>query len=171
LQHKGNVLYIERMENPWTLAGNGVLISYASLDWEVHGFPVNEAPEILQRDGKIFLIYSACDTGTPNYCLGMLTADADSDLLRAESWVKSPEPVFCANMEGGVYGPGHNGFFKSPDGTEDWIVYHAKIATEFTYLGRTTRVQPFTWNADGTPNLGAPVPLGTVLKKPSGDMD
>ena len=25
----------------------------------------------------------------------------------------------------GVFGPGHNSFVKSPDGREDWIVYHA----------------------------------------------
>jgi hypothetical protein len=34
---------------------------------------------------------------------------------------------------------------------------------------RTTRVQKFTWNADGTPNFGVPVSLDTALTVPSGE--
>lgn len=35
--------------------------------------------------------------------------------------------------------------------------------------GRTTRAQEFTWNADGTPDFGTPVALGTTLPGPSGE--
>jgi len=38
--------------------------------------------------------------------------------------------VFQRSNTNGVYGPGHNGFFKSPDGTEDWIVYQANASPE-----------------------------------------
>ncbi|MBX3061978.1 MAG: glycoside hydrolase family 43 protein [Anaerolineae bacterium] len=168
-QHDGNALFIARMSNPYTIEGDGALISAPQLDWERCGFPVNEAPELLQRNGKIYLIYSASDTGTPDYCLGMLTADAASNLLDPKSWVKSPQPVFSRNDAAGVFAPGHNGFFKSPDGTEDWIVYHAKTTPEYTYQGRITRAQPFHWDADGTPNFGKPVALGEPLAEPSGD--
>jgi GH43 family beta-xylosidase len=33
--------------------------------------------------------------------------------------------VFQTSEENGVYAPGHNSFFTSPDGKEDWILYHA----------------------------------------------
>ena len=74
---------------------------------------------------------------------------------------------------GAVYTPGHNGFTTSPDGTEDWLVYHAKDGgADATggndYSPRTVRAQRFTWNADGTPNFGHPVPSGVLLRKPSG---
>lgn len=70
----------------------------------------------------------------------------------------------------GVYGPGHNGFFTSPDGTENWIVHHANSSsTGGCGNGRTTRAQKFTWNADGTPNLGTPVGTGISLTSPSGE--
>jgi GH43 family beta-xylosidase len=118
----GHVLYIERMANPYTLEGDGV---YLPAD----GFGcahVREGPEILQRNGRIFLIYSICDTGTPDYKLGMLMADAKFDLLDPHSWKQFPRAVFERDDTNQVFGPGHCGFFKSPDGTEDWIVYHAK---------------------------------------------
>lgn len=168
-EDRANVLSIAPMSNPWTISDPKVVISRPTLPWERHGFPVNEAPEILQKNGQIFLIYSACDTGTPDYCLGMLTASVDADLLNPESWQKSPEPVFSRSDADGVYGPGHNGFFSSPDGTEDWIVYHARTSPTFSYEGRITRAQRFHWNDDGTPNFGQPVPLGVMLAAPSGE--
>lgn len=33
--------------------------------------------------------------------------------------------VFQRSKTNEVYGLGHNGFFTSPDGTEDWMVHHA----------------------------------------------
>ena len=168
--HNGNGLYIAPMSDPWTISGERVLISQAVYDWERVRYPINEAPEILQRGGKIFLIYSACDTGTPNYALGMLT-NSGGDVLDAKNWKKSPKPVFSQieSAEGNVYGPGHNGFFKSPDGTEDWIIYHGKESSEYTYRGRRSRAQKFTWNKDGTPNFGEPIPAGKSIKVPSGE--
>ena len=161
----GHVLYIAKMANPYTLQGNGVYIP-------ADGFgcaAVREGPAILQHDGKIFLVYSMCDTGTPDYKLGMLIADEKADLLRPQSWRQYPRPVFVRSDSANVFGPGHNGFFKSPDGKEDWIVYHAKTTSQYTYAGRTTRAQKFSWNADGTPDFGTPLPLNTPLDEPSGE--
>jgi GH43 family beta-xylosidase len=123
---------------------------------------------MLQRNEKLFLVYSACDTGKPDYQLGMLIADETSDLLNPKSWKQHPTPVFTRSDENGVFGPGHNGFFRSPDGTEDWIIYHAKTSKQYTYRGRTTRAQKFTWNPDGTPNFDVPLPLDAILDEPSG---
>jgi len=84
---------------------------------------------VLQRNGKTFIVCSAGHCPTPDYKLGMLTYNGTGDPLDSASWVKSPNPVFQRSNANGVYGPGHNGFFKSPDGTEDWIVYHAHFGT------------------------------------------
>lgn len=118
---------------------------------------------------KTFIVYSASHCSTPDYKLGMLTYNG-GDPLNSASWVKSPNPVFQRSNANGVYGPGHNGFFKSPDGTEDWIVYHANnSASGGCDMNRSTRAQKFTWNADGTPNFGTPVALGVTLTAPSGE--
>ncbi|NLX09542.1 MAG: family 43 glycosylhydrolase [Chloroflexi bacterium] len=162
-------IFIAPMSDPWTISGERVLLSRPEHDWEAQGSYVNEGPVALQHDGQTFIVYSASACWTPDYKLGLLTYNG-GDPLQTESWVKSPEPVFQRSDENGVFAPAHNGFFKSPDGTEDWIVYHANDSTGGACDGRrTTRVQQFTWNADGTPNFGVPVSTDEVLAAPSGD--
>jgi GH43 family beta-xylosidase len=114
-------------------------------------------------------VFSASHCSTPEYKLGLLTYNG-GDPLQQSSWVKSSQPIFQRNNAAGVFGPGHNGFFKSPDGTEDWIVYHANSsANGGCDMNRSTRAQKITWNADGTPNFGTPVGAGTRIPVPSGE--
>jgi GH43 family beta-xylosidase len=165
-------LYIAPLskEEPWKITGERVMISSPVYEWERKGFPyVNEGPQVLKKNGKIFVVYSASGSWTPDYCLGMLTTDEDSDVLHPDSWRKSPVPVFTRNDSEGVYGVGHASFTHSPDFSEDWIVYHGMSNPNAGWLGRSPRIQKFTWNSDGTPNFGAPVSIHTVLRKPSGE--
>lgn len=175
-------IYIARMENPWTLATDRVELNKPEYDWErIYKNPpewnstpkyivyVNEGPEVLTHGDKLFLVYSASGCWTPYYCLGMLTADADSDLLDPDSWSKSPKSVFSQSVENDVYGTGHNCFFKSPDGTEDWMLYHANDEPQFGCGGRRSpRAQLIKWNEDGTPDFGTPISTSTPITKPSG---
>ena len=161
----GQGLYLSKMSNPWTTVEARV-----ALEADGFGCPVvREGPVTLVRNGKIFLTYSACPADTPDYRLGMLVASADADPLNPKSWVQQPGPVFARNDAEGVFGPGHHGFFRSPDGTEDWIVYHAKSGTARTYRDRTTRAQRFTWTPDGRPDLGTPKATGVAIPAPSGE--
>jgi hypothetical protein len=156
-----------RSPTAWLSGTNS--ISSPTLSWETEGAAVNEGPEPLYHDGRTFLTYSASSCSTADYKLGRLKLTG-SDPLDPASWTKKQTPVFQRSDANGVYGPGHNGFFTLPDGTENWIVYHANNAANGTCgNGRTTRAQKFTWNADGTPNFGTPVALGTSLPGPSGE--
>src|SRR6185437_7353422 len=133
---------------------------------------VNEGPEILKHENKIFLIYSASGCWTDYYALGMITANANGDLLKSSSWKKTDHPVFKESIANHVYATGHNSFFKSPDGTEDYILYHANSEPGQGCGGyRSPRAQKFTWNADGSPNFGVPVAAGVHLNVPSGTDD
>ena len=161
--------FIRELSNPWTAAGTRRILSTPTYSWETVGGAVNEGAEVLQRNGKTFIIFSASHCSTAEYKLGMLTYNG-GDPLNSSSWVKSPNPVFQRNNVAGVYGPGHGGFFTSPDGTEDWMVYHATTNPNGNCdMNRSTRAQRFTWNADGTPNFGVPVGLGVPLTAPSGE--
>ena len=130
---------------------------------------VREGPVALQHDGRVFLLYSMCGANEPDYRLGMLIADdAGADLTDPKSWRQHPKVVLSRNDAAGVYGPGHNYFFKSPDGKEDWIVFHGKTTTAKTYADRVARAQPFTWTADGLPDFGTPLGDDADLPEPSG---
>ena len=162
-------MFIRPLSNPWTASGTRRILSTPTYGWETVGGAVNEGAEVLQRNGRTFIVYSASHCSTPEYKLGLLTWNG-GDPLNSSSWVKSPQPVFQRNNAAGVYGPGHNGFFKSPDGTEDWIVYHANSsASGGCDMNRSTRAQRFTWNADGTPHFGTPVGAGVPIQAPSGE--
>jgi Glycosyl hydrolases family 43 len=78
-------------------------------------------------------LQSACDTGTPDYRMGMLSADEADDLTDPHSWAQHSEPVFRSREELGIFGQGHNCLSTSRDGTEDWFAYHAKATDRYTY--------------------------------------
>ncbi|WP_346839557.1 family 43 glycosylhydrolase [Microbulbifer sp. SAOS-129_SWC] len=159
--------WIAKMKNPWTIEGPKVVLTRPEAEWEQSGRKVNEGPEILQKNGRTFLIYSASFCDTPDYKLAMKELTGD-DPLNPDDWTKTPEPVF--QRGNGVFGPGHNGFFTSPDGSEDWLVYHGNSReTDGCSATRSVRAQKFTWNADGTPNFGEPVPEGQPQKLPAGE--
>ena len=121
-------LYIARMKDAHTLDTVQVLLTTPDYDWERHGFWVNEGPAVIKRGGKIFLTYSASDTGV-NYCMGMLTANEGSDLLDPLSWRKERYPVLQTDRGRGIYGPGHNSFTTDGDGN-DILVFHARTEAE-----------------------------------------
>jgi GH43 family beta-xylosidase len=164
-------IYITKMANPWTPEGDRVLLSKPEFDWEIKGGKpaINEAPQFLARDNRLFIFYSASGCWTDDYALGMLMAPAASNPLDPSSWAKLREPIFEKNASSHAFGPGHNSFFTSPDGTEDWILYHANPEPGQGCGGkRSTRMQKFGW-AHGTPAFGSPVPLGAAIERPSGE--
>lgn len=117
-------LYIAKMESPYKLATVQVMITTPDYDWERVGFWVNEGPAILKRNGKIYLAYSASETGI-DYCLGMLSTEEDKDLLDPLSWKKERNPVLKTDADLSIYGPGHCSFTKDEEGN-DVMVYHAR---------------------------------------------
>ena len=165
----GQSNFIQRLSNPWTLTGSRARLSSPTLSWERQTGAVNEGPEPLYHNGKVMVVYSASACWGPDYKLGLLTLTGN-DPMNPGHWTKKSTPVFQRSDTNGVFAPGHNGFFKSPDGTEDWIVYHANdSAAGGCDMNRSTRAHKFTWNSDGTPNFGTPARLGTVLTAPSGE--
>ncbi len=154
-------LFIAEMATPTTLKSEPVLLSKPEFDWEIRGFWVNEGPSVLKRNGRIFISYSASATDA-NYCMGLLSAPDDSDLLDVANWSKNPVPVFQTNWEKHIFGPGHNSFTQTKDGKQDLLVYHARNYTEIEGdplwdPNRHTCIQPFQWNSDGFPVFGEPV--------------
>ncbi|MGN8000495.1 family 43 glycosylhydrolase [Sphingomonas sp. 22176] len=74
------------------------------------------------------LTYAASATDA-RYCLGMLTARADADLMDATSRSKSSVPVFHTRAAHKIFRPGHNSFTADERG-RDVLVYHARDYAE-----------------------------------------
>ena len=73
------MLFIQQLENPWTTTG-------ARTQIPARGFGCDRFAKRLAmvRDGKIFLLYSACDTAFPDYKVCMLIANEKDNLLDPE---------------------------------------------------------------------------------------
>lgn len=147
-------LYIAEMETPCKLKTVQVLLTTPDYDWERIGFWVNEGPGVVKHDGKIYLTFSASETGV-DYCVGLLTAEEGTDLLDPLNWKKDRYPVLKSSDAHGIYGPGHNSFTKDEDGN-DIIVYHARTETEIVgdplyNPNRHAFLMKIKWDDNGRP--------------------
>ncbi len=147
-------LYIAELETPYRLKTVQVLLTTPDYDWERVGFWVNEGPAVIKRNGKIFLTYSASDTGVA-YCMGMLTMEEENDPLDPRSWKKERYPVLRSDESRGLYGPGHNSFTKDEDGNDVLVVH---IRTEKEIVGdplynpnRHTMLMKIKWDENDRP--------------------
>ena len=156
-------IYIAPMSNPWTISGPRVLLAAPEHDWETVEMAICEGPQILKRNGKIFLIYSASGSWTVDYCLGMLVFKG-GNVLDPRCWEKAGKVLGKTHN---VWGVGHCSFVKSPDQTEDWIVYHVKSKRKPGWCDRHVHAQRFTWGEDGNPYFGTPVAAGEPVVVPS----
>ena len=155
-------IYLAKMDTPWSITGGQVKIAEATLPWELRQFKVQEGPAVLIKNDRVFMTYSTNSTDW-KYCMGLLIARADADLLDPKSWTKSSGPVLDSDPQTNQWGPGHNGFTTTPDGETDILVYHSR---NYKYEGkdplntgdRATHVRIIRWHPDGTPDFGAPTP-------------
>ena len=149
-------LYIAKMESATKLSTVQVLLTTPDYDWERVGFWVNEGPAFIKNEGKIYMTYSASETGVA-YCIGMLSADENDDLLDPKSWEKRRMPVLKTSEELKIYGPGHNSFTVNDEG-EPVMIYHARTEAEIVgnplyNPNRHAMVMKVKWNESGEPEF------------------
>jgi len=167
-------LYIAPMKSPTETSGNRVLISksddylWERVEEKLDTRGLNEGPQILQHEGRTFVVYSCSASWLPSYKLGLLECVGDNP-LNPTSWKKFSEPVFKSTES--TYGVGHGSFIQLPASSQAdgkvrwWHAYHAKNSREGGW-DRSLFVQPMSWNPDGTPNFGRPAKRGAVLTFP-----
>lgn len=151
-------LYIAPMKDPVTLAGPRVCLAVPSQPWERIGMPICEGPQILQREGRTFLVFSASGSWTVDYCLGMLVLEGENP-MEASAWRKTG-PVMQKTSQ--VWGLGHCSFTTEAEGAEDWIFYHVKSKRKEGWKDRNVHAQRFHWDARGWPVFGKPTPRGML---------
>lgn len=149
----GSMLYIAKadIERPWRLASDPVLLSRPLLGWEnVDGTINNEGPFAYVSDKKVYLTYSGGASDRYTYAVGLLTASVEKDLLELSAWSKQRTPVLSYYSLGGVYGPGHNSFFRDGRGNL-MMAYHGE--TGIGCLPRCIGIVRIRLGTDGEPLL------------------
>lgn len=173
-------IYVSRMSDPWTLDTAPAAILSPQYEWECQWMSenglsaekpsyVNEAPQaIYSRDStKVLLYFAASETYTSYYCEGMAVADADADLTNPFAWKKISRPVFSSDPTVAAYGAGHISFFNQDSADNTYIIYQAYSESGLDCLdNRSPRMQKITWDENGIPVLGTPVPLGMPVPEP-----
>ncbi|WP_419803810.1 glycoside hydrolase family 43 protein [Terriglobus sp.] len=164
-----NEIRMVRLAAPMQPVGTDALIAKPEYPWEkgagtTRNYPVDEGPTALYHAGKTFIVFSGSDTASPRYCLGLLTFKG-GDPLQPANWAKSPEPVFSASPEHGIWGPGRGTFAEGKDGT-NWLLYAAKSTDAPDAQNRAIRAQRFTWKPDDTPDFGVPAKDGPIAERP-----
>ena len=159
-------IYIARMQNPWTLDSERVLLSMPELEWERQwinpngdrsNYPifVNENPEafLTPNEHYVCVCYSASGIWTVYNTLGMLYARADDDLLDPHSWTKMQEPVLRCVPDSGVYGISDISVVPSADGQQHYLLFEAKQYDDAGNFHRNVQMRPISWNSEGLPEF------------------
>lgn len=124
-QFAASNLYLAEMESPVKMKTVQFMLTTPDYDWERVDFWVNEGPAVIKNKGKIYITFSASATGAC-YCMGLMEANIEADLMDRNSWKKSRYPVLQTDYGKKIFGPGHNSFTVAEDGKTPLCVYHAR---------------------------------------------
>lgn len=145
-------IYIAEMENPYTLKedengkNNAVMLTRPEYIWEKKGWWVNEAPAILYKGEKTYLLYSASGFSSGGYCIGMLTPNGN-DVMNPDCWQKRLTPVFAQKPVSSIYHAGHCSFLYRDNG-DVFMVYHATDNKDFSASPRCTYIKKINFFRD-----------------------
>lgn len=146
---------------PNKLINKPIMLTKPEYDWEKVRYRVNEGASVLKRGDKVIVFFSASGTGE-EYCMGMLWADADANLMDINSWTKLDKPILSTSDLVDEVGPGHNSFVVDENGNQ-LIVYHARPSSHLkktcgTYCDeslydpcRHARIKQIEFDADNMP--------------------
>ncbi len=162
-----NALFMAPMASPTQISGEPVLLTQPELPWEGD---ITEGPFPIVRGGQVQLLYAANAAHLPEYCLGLLRCTDPRRVLDPGAWVKDPQPVLVGM--GDIIGPGHGCIVPSPDGREDYLLFHSKFDRVDTLPGGWNRVVNLLrlhWDEEGRP-IFDPLPArGEPRPLPAGE--
>lgn len=147
-------IYIAHMSDPLHVdQDHRRLIANPDQSWETSVQAIEEGPEAwIGPNNVLSIVYNANASWTKSYALGELVYKG-GDLTTYQSYTKRG-PIFSSAAA--VYGPGGESIPVPGKAGVNWIVYHAKTGSADGWSDRAIFAQPAGWNADGTPNFGAP---------------
>ena len=132
--HIGTGTVMDRLLDPFTLAGNPRPVSRPRHDWHVYHpnrpekrgvrWHTVEGSFVLERKGLYYQMFSGGNWQNPTYGVSYAVSD---QIERAGEWDQAADGVRVLPIlrsGGEVIGPGHNSVVRGPDNRELYCVYH-----------------------------------------------
>jgi GH43 family beta-xylosidase len=133
--HIGTGTVVDRLLDPFTLAGQPRPVTRARFDWQVYDpqraakggvrWHTVEGPFVLKRKGRYYQMFSGGNWQNVSYGVSYATSD---QVEAPEEWEQSCDgervrPIL-RTLQGEVIGPGHNSVVRGPDNQQLFCVYH-----------------------------------------------
>jgi len=158
----GTCILVDKMKNPLEFEGKPKIVVKPSISEEIFNknrFGDNrdwytiEGASIIERNGKLYILYSANCYLNENYFINYSVGDLKEDLRDIEFEKYPDNYTYHSLMKKNdlVSGTGHNSVCKGPDLIEDFIVYHGRnndIEFEKDKEQRTMRVDRLFFDGD-----------------------
>lgn len=163
----GTGIVVDRLLNMVTLEGKPQVVVRPHADWQlfqeqrsmygsVYDWHTIEGAAVRLHNNQYYCFYSGGAWERENYGVSYVVASHPLGPFRRPPEVKLP---LLRSSPGNVIGPGHNSFTLSPDGSQEYLVYHA-WNREMT--ARLMCIDRLEWAADRPVILGptwTPQPL------------
>lgn len=151
----GTALAVQALDGMDRLAGGEHVVLRAGCDWQrfqrdrpmygrVFDWHTLEGPCVRRREGHYYCFYSGGRWETDNY--GVDYAEAEHVTGPYSSPPGLDGPRVLRSVAGRVLGPGHNSVVVGPDGTTEYLAYHAWGPDR---AARRLCLDRLTWTADG----------------------
>jgi GH43 family beta-xylosidase len=169
--HAGTGTVVDRMLDPYTLAGEPRPVTRARHDWHVYHpnrpekgyvrWHTVEGPFVLERKGLYYEMFSGGNWQNPTYGVSFAVSP---HLDHPEEWEQAALPIL--RTAGEVIGPGHNSVVRGPDNRQLFCVYHRWAFEEGYAIARVLAIDPLDWAGERMLVLGPsteprPLPLPT----------
>jgi GH43 family beta-xylosidase len=159
--HIGTGTVMDRLVDPFTLAGNPRPVSRPRHDWHVYHpnrpekggvrWHTVEGSFVLERKGLYYQMFSGGNWQNPTYGVSYAVSD---QIERPGEWDQAADglrvlPILRSGGE--VVGPGHNSVVRGPDNRELYCVYHRWSADT---QARVMAIDPLDWAGERLLILG-----------------
>jgi GH43 family beta-xylosidase len=156
----GTGIVVDRMLDMFTLAGEPRVVIRPHADWQlfkaqrpmygaVYDWYTIEGAALRFHNDRYYCFFSGGAWEHDNYGISYVVAD---HALGPYSLPSGNQQVLLRSVPGRVFGPGHNSFAESPNGDQEYIVYHA---WDPDMTARRMCIDPLNWE-DGTPVIQGP---------------
>ncbi len=149
----GTGIVVDRLIDMLTLAGDRRVVVRPHADWQlfraqrpmygnVYDWHTVEGAALRLHNGRYYCFYSGGAWERENYGIHYVVADHP---LGPYSRPDELTPALMQSVPGKVIGPGHNSFTDSPDGSQEYVVYHA---WNLEMSARLMRIDRLNWNGE-----------------------